>query len=1345
MQTEFNRFTSASFEQFVQSLALTIFGPGLQVYGSGADGARDATFDGKADYPSGNGWDGYTVIQAKYREKPTEDQRDADWLIEQLEAEQKKFTSDERNLRKPEYYIISSNIKLSPIEGEKTVSGRKTRIGGLAKVESALRRFEKSVGCKTAHVWHRDKIERLIAIAPIELRRAYTAWLTPSDLLWEVLKTYQEPHFAELLVRAMAQNLRENQRTRLQEAGHSDAERTLLTQVFVDLPIGTGEIDLPSNSHKNYISALLDPIRKDYLKQGKNPDNIPQIKFVNTVLSYLSLKLDQGNEIDSVANGRIVLLGGPGQGKSTISQFLVQYFEAMFLLAKSGPSTSSEAKATAKRVLAAAIEEGINPGTPFRIPLRIILPIYADKCAVSRSEGIERISLLDFISEHFTNKCNTTVSSQTIRAWIRQHPWLIVLDGLDEVPATGERSTILIEIEALFDEIAAEQGDVAVIVTTRQQGYNKDLNPQFWQHWELTPLTASVSLQYAKKLSLVRLSEQQKQERVIKRLEEAGTSIATAQLMSSPLQVAILFTLVDLKGDVPTDRWSLFDRYFSVLRDREEGKGGTYGDMLKRHRTAVELIHHYAGFILQLSSERSGGANSFLTKEQFDNLVHQLLSQEGHESEELERLAAGLGKLATDRLVMLAQRVEGRIAFDVRSLQEFMAAAMVTAAKDSLVEERLRAIAAKSHWKHVVQIATSRFFAETGKRHLVDFIATLCTELDASPSEVGDRVARSGAFLALDLLADGIASEFPKHRKILYERALNLLELGASVFDKRLAHVTDRAVFPLAAGFIRNNISETSRKGGAVWRLLIELTKNNEQAIELMNDLIPQEDIKVLKIADYLDRDHLEKGVFSYKLKKSVIQLGFKEILGSFRAYTFFNYVMPKIESSPRKAVSIKYNGQILPYGTRYVPVGGASKDSRIKFSLDREKWRWAFLVDAFYESPNKETLSDALEACIDADIQAQASETLDYFPWPLSTILAMGLIEDNFLELAERSRRGEFGDFEDWISAERRWSNDGITIHDLEFIANTGQLFNQDIAYTGIPSGLHSLYVSKPQSRHIPGEFIAFVKNISETTSSSVGYELNRLISYIITSHNDDLNRISDLFVIMKGQSQFCRSLLNSFCEERYLKDTEIPLISDALTQMAPYDIAVTLQFLAYDGFDARVRNDNFRLALERFRSDKSLRGLIPFLLLMGALGALRVADFKENDIELFNQYEGDGNGVQFAALLIQAVLAMRFGMSIEKLISDAQNFLGNRPFDLIEEAIFRDLLAVGGQTPEARNRVAQIIDAMPRSAQSEAAIRELRKALDARLANFGQSKTWEFYGFPGYLSEIQTSLERK
>jgi hypothetical protein len=113
---DFGNFSPQSFERLVQSLCVKILGPGTTIFGSGPDGAREATFEGEVPFPSGTDrWNGYIVVQAKYREKLRHTADDANWLIGQLQGEFSKFSDATRGLRRPDYYLVATNVSLSSV------------------------------------------------------------------------------------------------------------------------------------------------------------------------------------------------------------------------------------------------------------------------------------------------------------------------------------------------------------------------------------------------------------------------------------------------------------------------------------------------------------------------------------------------------------------------------------------------------------------------------------------------------------------------------------------------------------------------------------------------------------------------------------------------------------------------------------------------------------------------------------------------------------------------------------------------------------------------------------------------------------------------------------------------------------------------------------------------------------------------------------------------------------------------------------------------------------------------------------------------------------------------------
>jgi hypothetical protein len=114
MTYEFGRFSTQSFERFAQSMACARLGSGIQVYGAGRDGAREATFEGICSPDEGKtNWNGYVVVQAKYLSRTKNAKEDLSWLIREIDKELAKFQDKRRNLRTPQYYVLVTNITLT--------------------------------------------------------------------------------------------------------------------------------------------------------------------------------------------------------------------------------------------------------------------------------------------------------------------------------------------------------------------------------------------------------------------------------------------------------------------------------------------------------------------------------------------------------------------------------------------------------------------------------------------------------------------------------------------------------------------------------------------------------------------------------------------------------------------------------------------------------------------------------------------------------------------------------------------------------------------------------------------------------------------------------------------------------------------------------------------------------------------------------------------------------------------------------------------------------------------------------------------------------------------------------
>lgn len=84
---DLTRLGDLRFEHLVQALALANLGAGVQIFGAGPDGGREATFTGKVKMEGKGEWDGYGVIQAKYKGRLETTTADQKWFFQQVTAE----------------------------------------------------------------------------------------------------------------------------------------------------------------------------------------------------------------------------------------------------------------------------------------------------------------------------------------------------------------------------------------------------------------------------------------------------------------------------------------------------------------------------------------------------------------------------------------------------------------------------------------------------------------------------------------------------------------------------------------------------------------------------------------------------------------------------------------------------------------------------------------------------------------------------------------------------------------------------------------------------------------------------------------------------------------------------------------------------------------------------------------------------------------------------------------------------------------------------------------------------------------------------------------------------------
>lgn len=350
--------STTSFEHLVQALAVAVIGPHVSVFGAGRDGGREATFNGPAAHGSNVNWSGYGVIQAKCRERAQNSEEDGDWALRQLKAELATYDNPAKGRLLPEYYIFCTNVVLTPYP----------RLGGKDKVTAELEKWTESRGLKGWSIWDRDQIATYLDVHD-GVRRTFAAWTTPGDVLSAIIDQLQgvKPDFSRLVKLYLQKELRRDLYANLQQAGHLNEEPVALPQVFVDLPVSDAT----------------------HMKPGQEWVNLSQLPptgfFIASAMAIADRPLAQDSDARESSGAiarqprasRMVLLGGPGQGKTTVGQYLCQLYRAK-ILADTDPSLMDSQTREALRVLATAHSEGGRKmPTCKRLPLRVVLSDYA--------------------------------------------------------------------------------------------------------------------------------------------------------------------------------------------------------------------------------------------------------------------------------------------------------------------------------------------------------------------------------------------------------------------------------------------------------------------------------------------------------------------------------------------------------------------------------------------------------------------------------------------------------------------------------------------------------------------------------------------------------------------------------------------------------------------------------------------------------------------------------------------------------------------------------------------------------------------------------------------------------
>lgn len=761
---ELSALGPTGFQDVAAALLVASFGPGVEVMGAGRDGGRDLYLEGPltwVDSPDGSStqqWDGYTVFQVKHKRDLSEDhQVNATWLWGQIRDELDTWANPESNRNPvPGQLVFITNVALTPFPAS---GGHDSIRQALTDYVAALRDSSRDTDdgtkrkAKLARVaainhirfWDDNKITTLLNVHD-NVRRAFPGFLTAGDVLADLsqLSNYAPPEQFQTVLRADARTslMGGEGRIYFDEAADVSGAGVPIHDVAIDLPVTT--VDDDGAAHQRQAVDYILNRGEHVLKPGLSTVSKPR---------------------------HIVLVGAPGNGKTTVSKLLAQAYRAALLEQAADLSHQHHAAIDGMR---AALHRLGTTGLPRnrRWAQRIDLARHAQEFATDDR------SLLRYIAHLISERSDLgDIQPNWLKAWMQAWPCLFVLDGLDEVTEPAVRRRVLERVRQLVNDAEGDDCDLLVVLTTRPTGYVEDLDPTLFERIDMGPLAVDKALEYGELTTRVRLGGDLDRIRTVtRRLRQAADSDSIRNLLQTPLQVLIMSIILESSGQLARDRYTLFWEYYDVVFRRERTKEYMgLRQILQEHGPQIQQLHERVGFELQLLCESGAQSAATLSPAELKHFTWIVLhNAEFDPSGADARLIEGITQAATNRLVLLTPRPGSGYGFDVRSLQELMAAKYLVGHEPNKVRALLQTAAASPHWRNTWIFAAGALFANP-LDHQNELVTDVVEHLDDDTPQRLARIVPVAPRLALSLIDDGMVRALPRWRNRLIQIALRVL------------------------------------------------------------------------------------------------------------------------------------------------------------------------------------------------------------------------------------------------------------------------------------------------------------------------------------------------------------------------------------------------------------------------------------------------------------------------------------------------------------------------------------------------------------------------------------------
>lgn len=705
----------------------------------------------------------FIVFQVKFIRDPYRILDIHKWLVGIIEKEVKKI-----NKLIPKgavaYYLITNVKGTSHLD-----SGSIDRLNSL---------FEHNI-CIPSICWWADDLSRKLDSNPI-LKWSYPELINGQDLFNSIVFNSLNEHRErrETVIKAYLADQYEIDN----EVKFKQIElQNRLFDLFIDVPIRIKKYDESNKRIKRFLSNIFSYNEAKYMNADllmyEGETNIGAATFL------LNPKVHKHLE-------RVLIEGGPGQGKSTISQYVCQIHRIRLLNKQDDLDLlQDELKRSPLKL-------------PFKIDLRDLAAWVEEKNPYAGSLSDDYFdknwskSLESFLIAHicYHSKLDCFSSSDLI-AICKLSSILFVFDGFDEIANFKIREEIIELINRGVNRLKEYSKSIQVLITSRPAAFSNTINfaIESYPHFELTDITLSLIEEYVEKWIVTRKLRHREANEIRRLVKEKLQMPHLRDLAKNPMQLAIFISLLNTRGEsLPNKRTALYDSYIELFFNRESEKNV----IIRDKRDLIIDIHQYLAWILHSEAElyKSNGRIDIgnLKKRLIEYLI-----KEGHTTDIIDKLFT----VIEERVCALVSRVQGTFEFEVQPLREYFCAKYLYKTspyspagfeKCGTKPDRFDALSRNYYWQNVL-----RFFAGCFDRGELPMLIQKLQELQ------DDRLLRYTNYPRLitsQLLSDWVFTQYPRLLEKVVKIIIDGLDIGAILSQHFMIHNYEPIVLPEECG-----------------------------------------------------------------------------------------------------------------------------------------------------------------------------------------------------------------------------------------------------------------------------------------------------------------------------------------------------------------------------------------------------------------------------------------------------------------------------------------------------------------------------------------------------------------